>query len=103
MYTPYNAVTGSIYQGGANIIALTDRAKALNTQDPRWVTFLQAQEQGWKVKKGAKGTRICYASKADIKATETPDGKLELSTRPKRIFKHFIVFNASQVEGIPEL
>ena len=97
MYAPYNAITGNMYQGEANIIALTDKAIDLKTTDPRWLTFLQAQEHGYKVKKGAKGTRICYASKAELKATETP------SNRPRRIFKHFIVFNATQVEGIPEL
>ena len=103
MYSPYNAITGNMYQGEANIIALTDKAIDLKTTDPRWLTFLQAQEHGYKVKKGAKGTRICYASKAELKATETPNGELELSNRPRRIFKHFIVFNATQVEGIPEL
>lgn len=103
MYTPYNAITGNLYQGESNIVALTDKAIDLKTQDPRWLTFLQAQEHGYKVKKGSKGTRICYASKAEIKATETPGGEVEISKRPRRIFKYFIVFNASQVEGIPEL
>ena len=103
MYSPYNAITGNMYQGEVNIIALTDRAKALNTNDPRWLTFLQAQEHGYKVKKGAKGTLIYFASKAEVKATETSDGELELSNRPKRIFKRFIVFNACEVEGIPEI
>ena len=103
MYSPYNAITGNMYQGEVNIITLTDRANELKTQDPRWLTFLQAQEHGYKVKKGAKGTRICYASQAELKATVMPDGEIELSGRPRRIFKHFIVFNATQVEGIPEL
>ncbi len=103
MYSPYNAITGSMYQGEANIIVLTDKAIDLKTNDPRWLTFLQAQEHGYKIKKGAKGTRICYASIAAPKAEETADGEIELSGRPRKIFKHFIVFNATQVEGIPEL
>ena len=103
MYSPYNAITGNMYQGEANIIALTDKAIDLKTSDPRWLTFLQAQERGYKIKKGAKGTRICYASKAELKAVETADGEIEISGRPRRIFKHFIVFNATQVEGMPEL
>ena len=42
MYVPINAVTGKPYQG-KNVETLFEAAKKLNTDDPRWATFLQVK------------------------------------------------------------
>ena len=67
--------------------------------DPRWLTFCQAQEKGWHVKKGAKGTHVTLWKpfvKADEQDTEdTEDEKVVVVMQ-----RFFTVFHASQIEGI---
>ena len=97
-YMPYNAVSGKPYQG-QNIATLTIAAAKLHgINDPRWLTFLQAKELGYKVKKGEHGTRIEFWKFDDVE-TESENGE---KTSKKSVLKRFYtVFHASQVEGIP--
>ena len=53
MASPYNPTTGNRYRG-VNILALMANAYT----DPRWMTYKQAQAQGWQVRAGEKGTQI---------------------------------------------
>lgn len=90
MYQPLNAVTGKAYQG-KNIVLLTEAAIALSTTDNRWATFVQAKSKGWTVRKGSKGVRIVAAREAK----EDEEGK-------GHFYRCCTVFNAVQIEGIPE-
>lgn len=45
---PRNASTGNAYRGG-NRLSLTFKALLLGYDDPRWVTFYQARELGWRL------------------------------------------------------
>ena len=101
MYTPYNAVTGKGYQG-RNVEVLTLAAKKLGTTDPRWLTFLQAKEHGWKVSKGSKGTQIAVVKEFRDSTHENvnPNEQATKNKRARVFIKHYTVFNATQVEGI---
>ena len=97
---PHNPVTGTRYKG-VNFLYLTLQGKS----DPRWVTFLQAQKNGWQVKHGSKGTIVQYWQFEKDKKTTNEQGesvteKVKLS-RP--LLRHYYVFNADDIEGIPEL
>ncbi|MBR1438046.1 MAG: DUF1738 domain-containing protein [Synergistaceae bacterium] len=62
--------------------------------DPRWLTYRQAQSNDWYVRKGEKGTRgILW--KPTIGTDE--NGKREITAVLQRTFT---VFHASQIEGI---
>jgi antirestriction protein ArdC len=52
-FGPYNPTTGNRYRG-VNILALL----ATQYTDPRWMTYKQAQSQGWQVRPGEKSTQI---------------------------------------------
>jgi antirestriction protein ArdC len=118
---PVNAVSGKRYNG-SNIAYLMIAGMDGGYSDPRWVTYKQAQEQGWQVRKGEHGTKIEYYSEYD--PTKTKKGEEQLNERirdmmvtgasPERIqeaqegyktgyIKHYTVFNAAQIEGIPPL
>lgn len=100
-----NAVTSKPYSGG-NIIRLLASARTQGFDDPRWCTFKQAQEQGWNVKKGSKGTRIEFWSRIDDKDKEQGEDKGQKSDkeRPGNMFcRMFYVFNGAQIEGMPPL
>lgn len=105
---PQNAVTKRKYKG-VNRLWLYFRMQQLESEDPRFVTFQQAKMQGWKIKKGEKGTQVEYWFPYDLieKKTVSWEDYADLKPEEKENYtllaKYFTVFNAKQVEGIPEL
>lgn len=99
-YRPYNVATGKPYQGNniATLEAAAIKMRVIN--DPRWMTFLQAKELGYKVKKGEHGTRIEFWKFEDKEETENSGNGISKKSVLKRFYT---VFHASQVEGIPAL
>lgn len=106
---PHNAATGRPYRG-CNALYLMVKAQQLGSTDPRWCTYKQAQDNGWQVKRGAKGTTVEYWKYPEtVKEIVNPDtGEKEkvldvnaLNQRPSVFYA--TVFHASQIEGIPEL
>ncbi|MDA8152019.1 MAG: zincin-like metallopeptidase domain-containing protein, partial [Acidithiobacillus sp.] len=102
---PINAVTGKEYNGGNRMLLAT----VAPTGDPRWVTYKQAAEQDWQVKKGEHGIPI-EVWKSYEKGIERPGGEnpkfegkeIAVSRKEVRRFaKYYTVFHASQIDGIP--
>lgn len=104
---PLNPVSKRTYSG-VNFVRLASE----NFADPRFVTFKQADTEGYRVKKGEKGRPVVYWQMqsellpkldADKKPVLDEAGKAILEkymcTRP--LVKYSTVFHASQVEGIP--
>jgi antirestriction protein ArdC len=56
-HIPFNPTTGKAYRGG-NIIGLLVTSLRRGYTDPRFCTYRQAQEKGWQVRKGEKGTAV---------------------------------------------
>lgn len=105
---PYNAVTGNRYKGINSLsLLMADR------EDPRWLTFNQASEKGWKVKKGEKAKLIQFVkthellTKKDENNFPILDKRGNLAVIEKRLEKPIIstawVFNAQQIDGIKPL
>ena len=102
---PFNPTTERSYRGG-NAIHLMATAFSRGYPDPRWLTYKQAAEQGWQVRKGERGTHIEYwevkdrshrtPAEADPRATDKEESDRRL------IHRVFTVFNAKQIDGIPE-
>lgn len=101
---PINPTTEKAYRGG-NAVHLMATALQRGYEDPRWMTYKQAWENDWQVKKGEKGTRIEFwevKSGSDEKnePTQPPANGQEKQER-RFIHKIYTVFNAQQIEGIP--
>ncbi|MBZ5673684.1 MAG: ssDNA-binding domain-containing protein [Acidobacteriia bacterium] len=96
---PINPTTGARYHG-INVLILGISLLAFQTGDPRWCSFLQAKEKGWNVRKGAKATTIFFTKKLTVKDTKEDAGEDDEKT--VRMLRHYPVFHASQIEGIPE-
>src|SRR5579871_2107982 len=103
---PFNPTTDATYRG-INFMYLMSQG----FEDPRWMTYRQAEAAGGQVRKGERGTKIQYFA---FEGTETvrdaqgnavldADGK-EQRTRVQydrpRAITH-TVFNASQIDGLP--
>src|ERR1700742_3733128 len=68
---PYNAVTGNRYQG-INTLSLIMSGR----NDPRWMTFKQADDNGWQINKGSKSTAIQYIKLYEQRTKRDDQGKV---------------------------
>jgi antirestriction protein ArdC len=92
---PRNATTDASYSGVNRVLLLLE-----GRSDPRWVTYKQAEASGWQVRKGEKGCGIVKVVEAK-KTEQAADGTEE--TRNIPVLKRYVVFNASQIDGIPAI
>lgn len=115
---PHNGITKACYRGtNAFWLSLVSMLKGYS--DPRWVTMVQIMDNGgkyhpkqkWHLKAGSKATYVEYWYPYDTKnkkaltweqykdelANGRKDTEFTLST------KYTAVFNASEVEGMPEI
>jgi antirestriction protein ArdC len=95
---PLNPTTGKEYRGG-NALHLLAEQTVRGFEDPRWMTYRQAGEHGWQVRKGEKGTAIEYWKFPTPQ--ETREAEAAGDPPPAPLQKVFRVFNAQQIEGIP--
>lgn len=108
---PMNPTTDKAYRGG-NAIHLMATGLRKAYDDPRWMTYKQAADQGWQVRKGEKGTQIEFwevkASARQREDHEEPDvgaavsRETRFNDRSSRlVHRVYTVFNARQIDGIP--
>ncbi|MGI9072594.1 MAG: ArdC family protein [Bryobacteraceae bacterium] len=106
--TPMNPTTGRAYRGG-NAIHLMATAMRKDYEDPRWMTYKQAAQEGWQVRRGEKGTQIEFW---DVKPRSEEDNQMREDRRQgannttdqdrsRLIHRVYTVFNAKQIDGIP--
>jgi antirestriction protein ArdC len=100
---PFNPTSQKSYRGG-NTVYLMDTALSRGYEDPRWMTYKQAAEQGWQVRKGERGTHIEYWEVKDQSrrgSTEPDQGEAAKDKSDRRlIHRVYTVFNAKQIDGI---
>lgn len=104
-------VDGRPYRG-TNLINLMSAQEAKGYKDTRWLTFLAAKNLGAKVKKGEKGTPIHYWKFHEERYKRDDDGNKVLDDKGRAIKEKVVldrprvfyatVFNAEQIEGLPE-
>lgn len=97
---PYNPVSNSTYHG-ANVLRLWITSQEKKYEDPRWVTFKQAANNGWQIIPGEKGTLLEYWNRITKEVENPKTGEKKQETIP--ILNTFYVYNAQQIQGIPEL
>lgn len=107
---PINPSTDKPYRGG-NAISLMVAAAEQGFDDPRWLTFKQAQALDAQVRKGERGTRIEFWQPLDraAKDAEIPNNPADSATKPDTpnvssqqwMVRTYTVFNAAQIDGLP--
>jgi len=85
---------------GINVLMLWGAAADHGYACPVWMTFKQALELGGCVRKGEHGSLVVYAS--TFTRTETDDKTGEEAERDIPFLKGYTVFNAEQIDGLPE-
>ncbi len=99
---PFNPTSGKKYRGG-NALHLMMVGTLRGHEDPRWLTYRQAVENGWQVRRGEKGTQIEFWQLPGAQTpTQEDAGKVARDARQDRlVYRFYTVFNARQIEGIP--
>jgi antirestriction protein ArdC len=103
---PFNPTSDRAYRGG-NAVHLMATGLAQGYEDPRWMTYKQAAENGWQVRKGEKGTHIeFWEVKAKANEKNGEPGKhsseeLGKENQGRFIRRVYTVFNAKQIDGVP--
>src|SRR6516225_6025758 len=96
---PHNPTTNRAYRGG-NALHLMAVGARKGFDDPRWLTYRQAQENGWQVRKGEKGSQIEFWQFENVqRSAATPDGAAPEERESARenggpIRRIYTVFNA---------
>jgi antirestriction protein ArdC len=97
---PRSAASRKFYSG-INILILWDAVIRRGFANQEWLTFRQALSLGGHVRKGERGTTICFAD------SFVPKGERERAKEsgndPSSVpfLKRFTVFNVEQCEGLP--
>ena len=104
---PLNPTTGKAYRGG-NAVHLMVVGLQRGYEDPRWMTYKQAAEEGWQVRKGEKGSQIEFweikepkPDKVDTPVAQPVPRNQDDDHRPTLIHRVYTVFNAQQIDGVP--
>ncbi|HEM7189757.1 TPA: DUF1738 domain-containing protein [Providencia rettgeri] len=97
---------------GHNQLALFENCISKESKDPRWFTFNQIKNNGWKLQKGSKGSPIYFISNQVSKLKRDKDNnpildkngnkQYEVNSTDKPIFKSYFVFNGKDIEGVPD-
>ncbi|MBE1526730.1 antirestriction protein ArdC [Sphingopyxis sp. OAS728] len=98
---PQNAGTGRKYSG-INVLILWAEVIRRRFASQRWLTYRQAEAAGGNVRRGEKGTIICYADRFTPKAEVEAARGEDRAARQVAFLKRFTVFNVEQCEGLPE-
>jgi antirestriction protein ArdC len=70
---PRNATTGQRYRG-INVLTLGMSVLAFSSGDPRWATYKQAEDRGWQVRKGERGTTGYFFKRLEVHDDSRPEG-----------------------------
>jgi antirestriction protein ArdC len=108
---PMNPTSGRAYRGG-NAIHLMASAIRKGYEDPRWMTYKQAADEGWQVRRSEKGTQIEFwevkpasgrdePTRPNNSGGRRPDGNDRDPDRPRLIHRVYTVFNGQQIDRIP--
>lgn len=97
---PHNAGSGRAYSG-INILILWQALFGHGFAAQRWLTFKQTQAFGGNVRKGERGTTVCYADRFTPKDRDG-EASGDEERRQAAFLKRFTVFNVAQCEGLPD-
>ncbi len=97
---PINGATGARYHG-VNVLILGMDLRAFKSGDPRWCSYLQAQEHGWQVRKDERATTIFFSKQLAMDEESEGDGAQQGQPKTVRLLKHHAVFHFSQIDGVP--
>lgn len=93
---------GRAADSGINVLILWAEVVHRGYASQRWLTYRQAEAAGGNVRRGEKGTVICYADRFTPKAEAEAARGEDREARQVAFLKRFVVFNVDQCDGLPD-
>lgn len=90
---------GTPYRG-INVFWLWMAAEAQGLSSPYWMTYARARSEGGQVRRGERGTLAIFYK--TYSAVGADDATGDLHDEGRRVMKGYTVFNACQIDGLPE-
>ena len=87
---------------GINVLILWSSAIEQRFAPQRWLTFRQAMGAGGYVRRGEKGTTVCYVDRFVPRAERDRATEAESKSRTITFLKRFTVVKLDQCENLPE-
>ena len=102
---PFNPTSERAYRGG-NAIHLMATGLQRDYEDPRWMTYKQAADNGWQVRRGEKGIQIEFwdvkrPGRSDGAGDDGPAQGNTQGGKSRFVHRVYTVFNAEQIDNIP--
>lgn len=94
-----NAISGKAYKG-ANVVRCWIACETNGYIDHRFMTYRQAAEKGYQVRKGEHGTFISFFAPI---TKEEQDENGDVVVKTHYAARGYTVFNAEQIDGIPAI
>ena len=85
---------------GVNTLLLSMNPLSFESDDPRWMTFKQAQERKWQIKNGSRAATVLFFKRVELDDVSSGSGE-NGGRRVIPVLRSYPVFHASQIEGIP--
>lgn len=98
--TPENGAAGRRYSG-INVLILWGAVIERGYGSQRWPTFRQALSLGGHVRRGEKGTVVCYADRFTPRSEEERAREEDREARQVAFLKQFTVFKVDQCVACP--
>ena len=107
----FNPVSGHDYSGINNWMLNLEKAKQ-GYRDNRWLTFLQAKERGYRIKKGSKSALVIFWKLVNRNIADVHDAVADVSDEAAKdydnknvssfpILRFYLVFNGDCIDGLP--
>lgn len=99
---PANLSSGKAYRG-INVLLLNLQSMVKGYHHNRWLTFLQAQQLGGRIKRGEQGTQIVFFKMHEVRDAKVDSGQSvsDADARVVPLLRSFTVFNVDQIDGLP--
>ena len=101
---PQNVLNSETKYKGINFVRLVCDMNSKGSKDPRYMTMIQANKAGYKIKKGAKSISCehwSFVSSKKVKDKDDEDVIININ-RKVPVITYFKLFHASDVEGLPK-
>jgi antirestriction protein ArdC len=98
---PGNAVTGRGYSE-IDVLILWAAGVEQGFTLQRWLTYRQAEQAGGHVRRGEKGTIVCYTDRFTPRDEADKAQSEDREARKVAFLKRFTVFNLDQCEELPD-
>lgn len=98
---PYSFTSGVPFQGLNELYLTSIQKNVLNSDDPRWLTTRDILKHEFSIREGEKGFPVAFSKTINLDKNGNISSSPENTASQKTVKQMYLLYNASQVNGIP--